>query len=156
MTRQPVISKGQTDRTLWVDAAKGLCIILVVLFHSTLGVEKDIGHVTWMHTVIEWAKPFRMPDFFLISGLFLSARIARPWREFLDAKVWHFAYFYILWFHIHFGLRLKGTIAEAGSMVRCGNTSKPTSIPSVRCGSSTCWLSSASWRSSSTGSPLGS
>jgi uncharacterized membrane protein YcfT len=112
--RQSMSLRGQTDRTLWIDAAKGLCIILVVLFHSTLGVEKDLGHLTWMHTVIEWAKPFRMPDFFLISGLFLSARIARPWREFLDAKVWHFAYFYVLWFHIHFGLRLKGTINEAG------------------------------------------
>lgn len=113
--RQPMSLRGQTDRTLWIDAAKGLCIILVVLFHATLGVEKDIGQLTWMHSVIEWAKPFRMPDFFLISGLFLSARIARPWREFLDAKVWHFAYFYVLWFHIHFALRLKGTINEAGT-----------------------------------------
>jgi uncharacterized membrane protein YcfT len=101
-------------RNAWVDAAKGLCIILVVLFHSTLGVEKDLGHATWMHTVIEWARPFRMPDFFMISGLFLSARIARPWGAYLDAKVWHFAYFYILWFHIHFGLRLKALIADVG------------------------------------------
>jgi uncharacterized membrane protein YcfT len=102
------------NRNAWVDAAKGLCIILVVLFHSTLGVEKDLGVTTWMHTVIEWAKPFRMPDFFMISGLFLSARIARPWAQYLDAKVWHFAYFYLLWFHIHFGLRLKALIGEIG------------------------------------------
>jgi uncharacterized membrane protein YcfT len=101
-------------RNAWVDAAKGLCIILVVLFHSTLGVEKDLGVTTWMHTVIEWAKPFRMPDFFMISGLFLSARIARPWTQYLDAKVWHFAYFYLLWFHIHFGLRLNALIGEVG------------------------------------------
>jgi uncharacterized membrane protein YcfT len=103
-----------THRNAWVDAAKGLCIILVVLFHSTLGVEKDLGVTTWMHTVIEWARPFRMPDFFMISGLFLSARIARPWAQFLDVKVWHFAYFYILWFHIHFGLRLKALIGDVG------------------------------------------
>jgi uncharacterized membrane protein YcfT len=102
------------DRNLWVDAAKGLCIILVVLFHSTLGVEKDLGVTTWMSTVIAWARPFRMPDFFMISGLFLSARIALPWAKYLDAKVWHFAYFYLLWFHIHFGLRLKALIGEAG------------------------------------------
>jgi uncharacterized membrane protein YcfT len=101
-------------RNTWVDAAKGLCIILVVLFHSTLGVEKDLGVTTWMHTVIDWAKPFRMPDFFMISGLFLSARLARPWAQYLDAKVWHFAYFYLLWFHIHFGLRLKALIGEVG------------------------------------------
>jgi uncharacterized membrane protein YcfT len=103
-----------SSRNAWVDAAKGLCIILVVLFHSTLGVEKDLGLTTWMNTVIEWARPFRMPDFFMISGLFLSARIARPWAQYLDAKVWHFAYFYVLWFHIHFGLRLKALIGDVG------------------------------------------
>jgi uncharacterized membrane protein YcfT len=111
---QTEIAFSKTPRNAWIDAAKGVCIILVVLFHSTLGVEKDLGVTTWMHTVIEWARPFRMPDFFMISGLFLSARIARPWAQFLDAKVWHFAYFYILWFHIHFGLRLKALIGEVG------------------------------------------
>jgi uncharacterized membrane protein YcfT len=111
---QSQAGRKPSGRNAWVDAAKGLCIILVVLFHSTLGVEKDLGVTTWMHTVIEWAKPFRMPDFFMISGLFLSARIARPWAQYLDAKVWHFAYFYLLWFHIHFGLRLKALIGEVG------------------------------------------
>jgi uncharacterized membrane protein YcfT len=114
MPQTPQANHHPAQRNAWVDAAKGLCIILVVLFHSTLGVEKDLGVTTWMHTVIEWARPFRMPDFFVISGLFLSARIARPWRAFLDAKVWHFAYFYILWFHIHFGLRLKALISDVG------------------------------------------
>lgn len=102
------------SRSAWIDAAKGLCIILVVLFHSTLGVEKELGHLTWMHPVIEWARPFRMPDFFLISGLFLGARIAWPWRRYLDAKVIHFVYFYVLWYNIHFVVRLKGMIADVG------------------------------------------
>ncbi len=107
-------SHSVVSRSAWIDAAKGLCIILVVLFHSTLGVEKELGTLTWMHPVIEWARPFRMPDFFLISGLFLGARIAWPWRRYLDAKVIHFAYFYVLWFNIHFVLRLKGVIADVG------------------------------------------
>ena len=41
-----------------------------------------------------------MPDFFLISGLFLAARIDRPWPAYLDTKVVHFAYFYVLWVNI--------------------------------------------------------
>ena len=98
----------------WVDAAKGLCIIMVVIMHSTLGVEKDLGQLTWLHTLVDWARPFRMPDFFLISGLFLAARIDRPWRSYFETKVAHFAYFYLLWFHIHFFLRLRGTISEVG------------------------------------------
>ena len=98
----------------WVDVAKGICIILVVMFHSTLGVEKALGATTALNAVIEWARPFRMPDFFLISGLFLAARIDRPWRSYLDAKVVHFAYFYLLWLHILLALKAPGIIAEVG------------------------------------------
>jgi uncharacterized membrane protein YcfT len=88
------------ERIDWVDYAKGICIILVVMMHTTLGVEKASGEINWLHGFIAWAKPFRMPDFFLISGLFLSARIDKPWRSYLDTKVLHFAYFYILWMSI--------------------------------------------------------
>jgi uncharacterized membrane protein YcfT len=98
----------------WVDIAKGICIVLVVMMHSTLGVEKAIGAETALHGFIEWAKPFRMPDFFFISGLFLAARINKPWRSYLDTKVVHFAYFYVLWVTIHMGLRAGGLIDDMG------------------------------------------
>jgi len=84
----------------WVDYAKGICIIMVVTMHSTLGVEKFSGTEGWMHAVVEFAKPFRMPDFFLISGLFLSRVIDRPWPDYLDRKLVHFGYFYLLWMTI--------------------------------------------------------
>lgn len=84
-------------RVEWVDFAKGICIVLVVLMHSTLGVEKALGATGALNTFIQWAQPFRMPDFFLISGLFLARRINVPWREYLDKKVVHFLYFYFLW-----------------------------------------------------------
>ena len=90
-------SKPRID---WVDYAKGICIILVVLMHANGGVEKLLGTETWFNGFIEWAKPFRMPDFFLISGLFLASRIDDPWRRYFDAKVVHFAYFYFLWMAI--------------------------------------------------------
>lgn len=103
-------------RVDWVDYAKGICIILVVMMHSTLGVEKAAGEVSWLHGFIEWARPFRMPDFFLISGLFLASRIGRPWRNYFDSKVLHFVYFYVLWMTIQFatkgyGIYLSGGIA---------------------------------------------
>ncbi len=93
----PQITSGRID---WVDYAKGFCIILVVMMHSTLGVEAALGETSWMHGFVEFAKPFRMPDFFLISGLFLARVIDRNWREYLDKKLVHFAYFYILWLTI--------------------------------------------------------
>jgi uncharacterized membrane protein YcfT len=84
-------------RVEWVDYAKGWCIILVVMMHATLGVGEAMGHEGWLHTFVAFARPFRMPDFFLISGLFLAHSIHRDWRTYLDRKVLHFAYFYFLW-----------------------------------------------------------
>ena len=102
------------SRIDWVDYAKGICIILVVMMHSTLGVEKAAGETSWVHSFIDWARPFRMPDFFMISGLFLASRIDRPWRQYLDTKVLHFAYFYILWMTIQYLTKSLGLIAEQG------------------------------------------
>jgi uncharacterized membrane protein YcfT len=55
------------------------------------------GGEGFMHYVVAFARPFRMPDFFLLSGLFLFRVIDRDWRTYLDRKVVHFAYFYVLW-----------------------------------------------------------
>lgn len=108
------IKDDPNKRVAWVDIAKGICIILVVMMHSTLGVEKAAGTESGLHGFIDWAQPFRMPDFFFISGLFLAARINRPWRSYLDTKVVHFAYFYALWLTIHLGLRAGGLINDHG------------------------------------------
>ncbi len=110
-----------TNRIDWVDYAKGICIILVVMMHSTLGVEKAIGQTGHLHHFIEWATPFRMPDFFLISGLFLARRISVPWRNYLDTKVLHFAYFYILWMSIQFAMKGPGLAMEQGVTAALGS-----------------------------------
>jgi uncharacterized membrane protein YcfT len=65
-----------------------------------------------MHAAVAFAKPFRMPDFFLISGLFLPLVIDRDWRTYLDRKVVHFAYFYVLWVTIQFGFKAPSFAAE--------------------------------------------
>ena len=105
------IEKSRID---WVDYAKGICIVLVVMMHSTLGVEKAAGEFSWLHSFIDWARPFRMPDFFMISGLFLASRIDKPWRNYLDSKVLHFAYFYVLWMTIQTFTRSSQVIKTEG------------------------------------------
>jgi uncharacterized membrane protein YcfT len=102
-------SLGRID---WVDYAKGICIVMVVMMHSVLGVELAAGQTGFMHAVVTFAKPFRMPDFFLISGLFLPLVIDRDWRTYLDRKVVHFAYFYVLWVTIQFGFKAPAFAAE--------------------------------------------
>ncbi len=93
---------GGGDHVAWFDYAKGICIILVVMMHSTLGVgeayaAKGLAPEGFMHWIVAYAKPFRMPDFFMLSGLFLSYAIGRGWLHYLDKKVVHFAYFYAIW-----------------------------------------------------------
>jgi uncharacterized membrane protein YcfT len=104
----------RNPRIDWVDYAKGICIVMVVMMHSVLGVELAAGQTGFMHVLVAFAKPFRMPDFFLISGLFLSVVIDRDWRTYLDRKVVHFAYFYLLWVTIQFGFKAPSFAAESG------------------------------------------
>jgi uncharacterized membrane protein YcfT len=116
MTSPQVTVHGRTPhgRVDWVDYAKGFCIIMVVMMHSTLGVEAAAGREGFMHWLVAFAKPFRMPDFFLISGLFLARVIDRDWRTYLDRKVVHFAYFYLLWTAIQFAVKAPHFAAEHG------------------------------------------
>jgi uncharacterized membrane protein YcfT len=109
------MARFEKQRVDWVDYAKGFCIIMVVMMHSTLGVEKASGSASWMNLLVEFARPFRMPDFFLISGLFLAVVIGRNWRDYLDKKVVHFFYFYVLWVTIQFIFKAPGFYAAGGA-----------------------------------------
>jgi len=88
---------GQSNRLSWVDTAKGISIILVVMMHSAYGVGEETGGTGILHWIIGFATPFRMPEFFMISGLFLSQVINRDWQRFADRRVVHYFYFYFLW-----------------------------------------------------------
>ena len=116
-------------RVEWVDYAKGFCIVMVVAMHSTLGIEARLsgdlhhdmawlmreGETGFMGWLVAFAQPFRMPDFFLVAGLFLARTIGRDWRTYADRKVVHFAYFYVLWVSIQFVFKAPGLVADAGA-----------------------------------------
>lgn len=107
---------GHANRLDWVDTAKGISIILVVMMYSVFNVGGDTGEAGFFHYVIGFATPFRMPEFFLISGLFLSQVIARPWRGYADRRVLHYFYFYALWAVIHLVVKIgiaSGSPVEA-------------------------------------------
>jgi uncharacterized membrane protein YcfT len=110
----PASAASAGERVDWVDYAKGICIVMVVMMHSVLGVEIAAGQTGFMHYVVMFAKPFRIPDFFLISGLFLPLVIDRGWRTYLDRKVVHFGYFYVLWVTIQFGFKAPAFAEQDG------------------------------------------
>ena len=51
------------ERIEWIDLAKGFSIILVVYGHSGLSAVPFLG---------DWFAAFRMPFFFIVSGLLFS------------------------------------------------------------------------------------
>ena len=55
-------------RYTWVDFSKGICIIGVVVMYAGM----KLGDVGWVQGAINFMQPFRMPDFFLLSGFILS------------------------------------------------------------------------------------
>ncbi len=110
-------SEPGPSRIEWIDYAKGVSIILVVMMHSVLGVEIAMEAKGALHLIVDFAAPFRVPAFFLLSGLLLSRTISQRWPVYLDRKVLHFAYFYLLWLVINcvikFGLRgVEATLGE--------------------------------------------
>jgi uncharacterized membrane protein YcfT len=71
------------------------------MMYAASSVGEDTGGVGALHWAIAFATPFRMPEFFLISGLFLARVIDRPWSAYADRRVVHYLYFYALWALIH-------------------------------------------------------
>ena len=90
-------------RLAWADAAKGLCILLVVLHHSTvkhlpavLPAELSAVGDAWL-ALTAALKPIRMPLFFLLSGLFAAGAVRRPWAQVLTARVLTPYWVYAVW-----------------------------------------------------------
>ena len=103
---------GCVTRVAWVDYAKGICIIMVVMMHVTHDYAFAVGSEGWLHHVVAFARPFRMPDFFLLAGIFLSLSINSPLREYVDRKFVHFLYFYLVWLTIQLSVTESELLLE--------------------------------------------
>jgi uncharacterized membrane protein YcfT len=85
-------------RYLWVDAAKGICMALVVLRHFSLWFEGEIngGSAALWWTVSEFLSPLRMPLFFFLSGFLAVRALSRPLRA-SQARTIGLYVIYALW-----------------------------------------------------------
>jgi uncharacterized membrane protein YcfT len=105
--RLAVPAAGQRQRDDWADVAKGVCILLVVLWHVIM---KHYLQIAW-HLPVPlpgaWGAfgdqllPLRMPVFFTISGMFAANAVLRPWRIAARGRIARFYYLYVLWFAVH-------------------------------------------------------
>lgn len=99
-------------RTAWIDFAKGIGIILVVLGHALRGLRSSriLGgeHEAEFRFVDSWIYSFHMPLFFLISGLFANRGSGRDSGRFVRDKLGTIAYPYLVWSTLQ-------TLAQAAS-----------------------------------------
>lgn len=94
-------------RISWIDAVKGLTIILVVMKHATYGDAVALHAMPYLfHFLCDFTIPFRMPLFFLVAGLFAQKALHSSSRDFIDSKLLHFGYFYLLWSLIQIGIKI--------------------------------------------------
>lgn len=100
-------SRPGPGRAEWADVAKGVCILLVVLWHVIM---KHYLQIAWhlpvplpgaWGTFGDQLLPLRMPVFFTISGMFAASASRRPWRVVRRSRLAKFYYLYVLWFTVH-------------------------------------------------------
>jgi fucose 4-O-acetylase-like acetyltransferase len=86
-------------RTMWIDFARGIGIVLVVYGHVLGGLVRanvfpDGPLAQWMDYTLY---TFHMPLFFFLAGLNVQHSLRRGAQSFLAGKVWTIAYPYVLW-----------------------------------------------------------
>lgn len=95
------------QKQLWINQIKGLCICLVVIYHSVI---TFYPHLTlfqhpWAETLTKcwiyfnlYLAPFRMPVFFFISGYLIRRYIDEvSWKDSIDKRIWSIVYVLALW-----------------------------------------------------------
>lgn len=92
-------TEAEPARLDWVDAAKGIGIILVVFGHAVGGLINSTLSIQglWFPEIFLTLYVFHMPLFFFLSGLFVAGRVERGRLGFLATMVRSILYPYFLW-----------------------------------------------------------
>jgi len=98
----------EKKRMAWVDYLRGIAIMLVVYRHVLIGLQRsnlDIPSALVTANMIFFS--FRMPLFFILSGIFVSGSIARrPLNKLLYIKFENLLYPYLVWAFIQVTLQI--------------------------------------------------
>ncbi|MDX6042663.1 acyltransferase family protein [Scandinavium lactucae] len=95
------------EKALWINQIKGLCICLVVFYHSVITFYPHLSTFQhpWSPTLAKcwvyfnlYLAPFRMPVFFFISGFLIQRYInGVSWRDSLGKRVGTILWVLALW-----------------------------------------------------------
>jgi fucose 4-O-acetylase-like acetyltransferase len=90
-----------TGRIEWIDAARGIGIVLVVLGHVNAGLFgaalADPSPRSFLHQLSYFIYNFHMPLFALLSGAMAPRSVAKPGSVFWSDKLGTLVYPYVVW-----------------------------------------------------------
>ncbi|HEY9888328.1 MAG TPA: acyltransferase family protein, partial [Candidatus Obscuribacterales bacterium] len=99
---------SRRDRLPWLDYAKGIGIILVVVGHTLRGLMNAavITETLPYEIADRWIYAFHMPLFFFLSGLLLPKSFAKNLTTVLGKKAKTILYPFLLWSFIQGAIQL--------------------------------------------------
>ncbi len=100
------VGQRRPARLAWPDAARGLAIGLVVLYHATNWTWSSGYEVSVLRDVNETLRSLRMPLFFAVAGMFAAKWTAVPWSRLARGKLLYFAWVFVLWEPVSLVVRL--------------------------------------------------
>ena len=105
--RMDLYMDGKRENINWIDTAKGVCILLVVIYHVIITSYHPFAHSDTIinHYFIEfydglgkYLAPLRMPLFFMISGYLVHRSVTRyQWSEIAQKRIYNLVYLFLLW-----------------------------------------------------------
>ncbi|HUX84278.1 MAG TPA: acyltransferase [Chitinophagaceae bacterium] len=107
-------TEGATrSRMPWIDYTKGIAIILVIYRHVWFGLTRDkldTFHYLYLKHANDIVYSFRMPLFFILSGIFVGKSLAKRTRkQFIVNKFDTLLYPYLIWAFIQVTLQILFT-----------------------------------------------
>lgn len=106
---------GGRQRHAWIDVAKAISIVLVVLVHAIAWLSfADIDPGPVLQRVNDVAGNVRMPLFFTMSGIFAGQWVQRPWRRLINGKLALLAWPFLAWQLAMFAYKYGATFTLPG------------------------------------------
>ncbi|MBO9154226.1 acyltransferase family protein [Chitinophaga sp. GCM10012297] len=100
----------KANRLAWIDYARGIAIILVLYRHIFEGISRsgvDASNFQWLENANIIFYSFRMPLFFILSGVFIAKSLAkRKVKGLILNKVNILLYPYLLWSAIQITIQI--------------------------------------------------
>lgn len=90
-------SDPPATRKTWIDAVKGIAILLVVFMHLAILAEPFDWSGPHLGLAASLLVSARMPLFFAMSGYFLTRRLDRSWAWWARNRIAPFIYLFVLW-----------------------------------------------------------